>query len=126
MAITQRDINHALTELITNGDDTAWNQVLDAIRAGEIDVHKQANALVLRARPKARELGQALQDLRSRAGSPAVATIAEEVELSRATVARILLGQVTSTWPTIKALIEALGGNPQDYRDLWATTRARR
>lgn len=126
MAITQQDINRALTELIANGDDTAWNQVLDAIRTGKIDVYEQANALVLRARPKAQDLGQALRDLRSRAGSPTVAAIAEQVGLSNATVSRILRGQVASTWPTIKALIEALDGNPQDYRDLWTTTRAGR
>jgi AraC-like DNA-binding protein len=126
MAISQADINRAFTRLIADGDDTAWQHVLDAVRAGEVSVQQQANALILRARPKAQNLAQALQQLRLEADSPTIAALAEQVGLSTATVQRILVGQVTSTWPTIKALIEALGGNPQDYRDLYAATRAKR
>lgn len=70
----------------------------------------------------AKTLLTALRELRATAGFPSVHSIARKTrgQVSQSAVNAIMRGQTkTPRWATLAVLIEALGGNPQEYVSLY-------
>jgi hypothetical protein len=76
-------------------------------------------------------LGEALRELHMKAGSPSYRQIAtrtrySEYPLSHTGAMLVLTGGTNPRWGTIVALVRALRGDPNDFRDLWEAEQVRR
>lgn len=72
----------------------------------------------------ARLLRSALQSLHMRAGQPSARVIARGIgSISHTTVSQTLRGDRVPSWPLLSKIILGLGGDEDEFRDLWAATR---
>jgi DNA-binding XRE family transcriptional regulator len=75
--------------------------------------------------PAARSFFTALRDLHLRAGKPSSRQIAQDVEgVSHTTVSAVLRGSRLPSWPIAAKLVESLGGNVEQVRELWVAAQA--
>ena len=68
-----------------------------------------------------RELVEALHDLHHRAGLPSLRRIAADAGCSHTTVSHILSGPRVPTWDHLRAVVETLGGDPEEFYLRWLT-----
>ncbi|MCY4727087.1 AAA family ATPase [Nocardioides sp. STR2] len=66
-----------------------------------------------------RELVDALHDLHHRAGWPSLRTLATRTGISHTTVSKALSSPVLPSWGTVELLVEAMGGDVDQARELW-------
>lgn len=123
MPLTQAQINDAVMKLL-DGHDGSLQLLREGVASGEVIVQAGGTALRLRARPLESPLADALRELRTRAGDPPDTVIAEALGVSASTIFRTFDGSRCS-WPTVRLIIEYLGGNAADYRRLWQETKGR-
>lgn len=78
--------------------------------------------------PDHEALTEAIQQLWDRSNRPSTRTIARTVDgaLTHTTVANILNGKTLTLWSSLRLVITALGGQPDDYYDLWRQARRER
>lgn len=122
--MTQPEINAAVKRLL-EGHNDALQLIRDGVTNGEIVVQASNSVLRLRAKPRDLPITHALRELHIRAGSPMNIAIAEALGVSDATISRIFAGGRVGAWPTIRLVIEYLGGDPADYRRLWEQSKIR-
>lgn len=134
MPITQEQVNDALRRLLSVpvdhplhlSHDDALQLLREGVATGEVSVEVGETAVRLRAAVRETPLGRALVQLYERAGYPSHMAIAEAVGISGAAVSRLLSGARVGTWPTIRLIVEYLGGDPVDYRPLWEESKRTR
>lgn len=124
MPLTQGQINDAVMRLL-DGDSDALQMIREGVANGEITVQAGETGLHLRAAPTSSPLSRALEQLHVEAGQPAFAEIAQVVGVSEATISRLFAAQRVSGWPTVRLVVECLGGKAADYRDLWNEAKRR-
>ncbi len=66
-----------------------------------------------------RELVEALHDLHHRAGWPSLRRIAADAGCSHTTVSHILSSPRVPAWDNLRAVVEALGGDPDEFHRRW-------
>jgi hypothetical protein len=120
--LTQTEINDAVLRLL-DGDYDHLQLLRDGIAKGEIIAQAGGTGFHLRAAPPDSPFTRALVELRITAGNPPSNEIAEKVGISAATVSRLFAGNRRGYWPTIRLVVEYLGGNPADYRQLWLESK---
>lgn len=121
---TQKQINDAMAALV-EGDEEPWRRVMEGIRAGQVEVAYGGTSLTIRPVRAAAELGLLLTGMRKAAGEPGMDEMAEGISVSVATISRLLNGQTAANWPTIRYLVEWLGGDVEAARTVWMATRQR-
>ena len=73
-----------------------------------------------------RELVMALRELHLRAGLPSVRRIALRTSaLGHDTVHRVLVGARVPGWGPLELVVEALGGDIEEFRQLWMSAQRR-
>jgi hypothetical protein len=83
----------------------------------------QLRWIVLPAGPH-RDLVEALRELHLQAGLPSVRAIARlTAALSHDTVHRVLVGAALPSWGPLELVVEALGGDVEEFRVLWMSAR---
>lgn len=67
------------------------------------------------------DLSEAVSALRREAGNPALRRISARCnrEITHTTVSNVLSGRRTVRWSSVVQVVRALGGNPDDFRQLW-------
>jgi DNA-binding XRE family transcriptional regulator len=118
--ITQEEVNAIVLALVGDEDLTEFARVAEAIRAGAVEVTVRQHSVSLRVLPRGAraDFAQRLRELREAAGKT-VDQISAEIEVSDSSLIRALNGYALPQWPIIRALIEACGGSPEDYRADW-------
>ena len=71
-----------------------------------------------------RELVDALHELHHRAGWPSLRTLAREVGCSHTTVSTVFSAPKLPPWGVLELLVEAMGGDPRQFRSLWVAAGA--
>jgi tetratricopeptide (TPR) repeat protein len=71
-----------------------------------------------------RELVDVLHDLHHRAGWPSLRRLAEQTGVSHTTVSKALSSPTLPTWGTVELLVEAMGGDVPQARELWLAASA--
>jgi transcriptional regulator with XRE-family HTH domain len=66
-----------------------------------------------------RELVGVLHDLHHRAGWPSLRRLAEQTGVSHTTVSKALSSATLPRWGTVELLVEAMGGDVAQVRELW-------
>ena len=66
-----------------------------------------------------RELVDVLHDLHHRAGWPSLRRLAEQTGVSHTTVSKALSSTALPRWGTVELLVEAMGGDVAQARELW-------
>ncbi|HEX5918077.1 MAG TPA: ATP-binding protein [Nocardioides sp.] len=66
-----------------------------------------------------RALNDALHDLHHRAGWPSLRVLARETGVSHTTVSKTFSQPALPSWGTVELLVEAMGGDATEFRDLW-------
>lgn len=75
-------------------------------------------------KPEAEKLVNALNDLRLRAGMPSARSIGEALQgISRTTVADTFRGVRVPSWVTCSAIVRHMGGDVEEFRELWMAAR---
>lgn len=73
-----------------------------------------------------RDLVRGLRELHLRAGLPSVRRLARVTgALSHDTVHRVLVGAKVPTWGPLELVVEALGGDVEEFRRLWMSAQRR-
>lgn len=123
----QRDVNNAITSFLASGDTSGWLKVLEAIRDGQVLAEMRTNTLTLTANtnPSLLAFGQSLAALRAQSGT-SMKELAELLDVSDSSIIRQLRGQVLGQWPSVKLMIERMGGNPDDYKKAHSAVRTER
>lgn len=120
----QSDIRKALDAHVNNDDPEPWHEVIKAIRAGQIIVTSSAHQLVLKMTPTPARaaLGHRLTELRTRSGM-STSAVASAVHMSESSIHRLLHGYVVSQWPVVAMVVEVMGGDPEQFKDLHRAAR---
>lgn len=113
-------VHRALRSLRNTGAiTTGRRQIIIAIPGafglgilGEEDTAVRAAAL--------KEFSESLRALRARAGTPTAEELAATAGISRTTVRDALAGGWLPRWSTTQRLVEALGGDPEHWKGIWA------
>jgi len=71
-----------------------------------------------------RELVDGLHDLHHRAGWPSLRRLAEQTGVSHTTVSKALSSPALPSWGTVELLVEAMGGDVPQARELWLAASA--
>ncbi|MCA9781887.1 MAG: helix-turn-helix domain-containing protein, partial [Candidatus Eremiobacteraeota bacterium] len=71
-----------------------------------------------------RDLVEALHDLHHRAGWPSLRRIAAEAGCSHTTVSHLLSSPRVPAWDNLRAIVEALGGDPDEFHERWLALTA--
>ena len=71
-----------------------------------------------------RELVDVLHDLHHRAGWPSLRRLAEQTGVSHTTVSKALSSPALPSWGTIELLVEVMGGDVPQARELWLAASA--
>ena len=66
-----------------------------------------------------RDLAAALHDLHHRAGWPSLRALARQTGVSHTTVSKVFSAPSLPSWGTVELLVEAMGGDPAPFHDLW-------
>lgn len=66
-----------------------------------------------------RDLSTALHELHHRTGWPSLRTLAQQTGVSHTTVSKVFSRPDLPTWGTLELLVEAMGGNTQEFHRLW-------
>lgn len=121
----QWEINYAVATYLDNGDTGPWLRVLEAIGDGTVEVTPRKNTLVLSAnsRPATRALAQRLTALRAESGV-LMADLAELLDISLSSVNRQLAGNALGAWPNVVMMVQAMGGDPADFRADFTAAKA--
>jgi DNA-binding XRE family transcriptional regulator len=69
------------------------------------------------------EFATRLRALRKRAGNPTQEAIGQAIGRTHSTIGYTLRGRHTPPWSTAVAIIQALGGDPEDFRAAWENSR---
>jgi predicted ATPase len=69
------------------------------------------------------ELFDRLEDLHLNAGAPSMRTIEDQTAISYSTVHAILRGPRVPTWAKLELVVEALGGDREEFLRLWKAAR---
>lgn len=69
--------------------------------------------------PQARLLLEALRELLKNAGEPSSRQIASRTEISHTTVNEALRGETVPNWKVTRAIVAALGGDPEQFLTAW-------
>lgn len=123
-AMTQADVNGAITSYLEDGDTEPWLRVLRAIADGRVIAKAQVGTLVLVANtaPVRRQFGRRLSALLARSNMTQ-AQLAELLGVSPSAVIRLLNGTVVSPWPSVTMIVTALGDDPADYKEEWLAAK---
>jgi hypothetical protein len=82
--------------------------------------------------PASRALIDTLRLMRARAGAPSLRAITARIaergvtHMSHTTVASLLNGTAIPSWEHVQAVVNALGGQPENVRELWAQSQLTR
>jgi DNA-binding XRE family transcriptional regulator len=68
-------------------------------------------------------LAEALRELRLQAGEPSARTIAREAGISHTTVADTCAGKVLPRWAIVKAIVQGLAGDVDQFHELWVDAK---
>lgn len=125
--ITQADLNAAMREWTEHGNLTPWKRIMAAVYTGEVVVEMRHQVMLLRAVPKPATLalGERLQALHKSSGRTLV-EVGKELDMSSSSISRHLHGYTLGSWVTIRALVQALGGDPAQYRADYDAAKAER
>lgn len=123
MSLTQSQLNAAFARMVT-GDLRDWESIRAAIHNGDINVTATLSSLTLTVRPTLaiRRFIDHLERLRATAGVTQE-QIAQAVDVSDATISRMLHGITISSWPTTVAIVIYLGGDLTEARTLFVEAR---
>lgn len=123
----QAEVAAALRAYYEDGDLKPWARILDAGRTDEVQITVGVTSTVIRVRENMalQQLAQRLRDLLATT-SMTQGDLAEEADTGLSAVTRSLNGRILSSWHLIRALIQAMDGDPRDYRDDWEAAKAER
>jgi tetratricopeptide (TPR) repeat protein len=71
-----------------------------------------------------RDLADALHEVHHRAGWPSLRALAQEAGCSHTTVSAVFSSPKLPSWGVLELLVEAMGGDVPDFRDLWLVASA--
>lgn len=119
------EVHAAVATYLKSGDTGPWLRVLEAIGDGSILATTRKNSLMLSAnvRPAARVLAQRLTRLRAESGV-LMADLAEALDISLSSVNRQLAGKALGSWPNVVMMVQAMGGDPADFRADYTAAKA--
>lgn len=69
------------------------------------------------------DLATALRHLHRRAGEPTTREVGGKIGYSHTTVAQALSGTRCPRWTVVESIVVCLGGEPEEFRNLWKAVR---
>ena len=71
-----------------------------------------------------RDLNDALHDLHHKAGWPSLRKLAAAAACSHTTVSTVFSSAQLPSWGVLELLVEAMDGDPEEFRELWLAASA--
>ncbi len=124
---TQAELNDLVRRLVERADIAVVNTLADAVEAGEVKVTYSKGSVTFRTitEKSVVELGAKLTQLHEASGLT-LQHISEQAYISWSSVQRALSGKVLPAWPTVRTLVQIMGGDPDEIRTLWEQAREER